>query len=119
MDTILEIKDMQPCNLSENATAQPPKSTAQVKMSVDETTLLPWQTERHKLPKAKDLPPIYRELAENAPKALQTQVFVAATPALGTYATRLRLKYVYDQSPSACLLQVIVCGDQSSGKSFA
>ncbi|HBF05265.1 MAG TPA: hypothetical protein DDW28_03920, partial [Prevotella sp.] len=87
--------------------------------ALTDPTLLPWQTDKHQLPKAKDLPPVFRELVQNAPKPLQTLVFVAATPALGTYATRLRLKYVYDQSPSACLLQVIVCGDQSSGKSFA
>ena len=84
-----------------------------------EPHLLAWQTGKRQLPKAKDLPPIFRELVMNAPKTLQTLVFITATPAVATYATRLRLNYVYDQTPSACLLQVIVCGDQSSGKSFA
>lgn len=84
-----------------------------------EPKLLAWQTGNRQLPKARDLPPIFRELVMNAPKELQTLVFITAAPAIGTYATRLRLKYVYDQMPSACLLQVIVCGDQSSGKSFA
>lgn len=117
-------KPLQPCNLSENATAQnqSEKSGNKEKL-VDgaqvDSTLLSWQTGKHQLPKPKDLPPVFRELVTNAPKSLQTLVFVAATPAIGTYATRLRLNYVYDQSLSACLLQVIVCGDQSSGKSFA
>lgn len=124
MDTIQENKPLQPCNLSENATAQnqSEKSGNKEKL-VDgaqvDSTLLSWQTGKHQLPKPKDLPPVFRELVTNAPKSLQTLVFVSATPAIGTYATRLRLNYVYDQSPSACLLQVIVCGDQSSGKSFA
>lgn len=52
-----------------------------------EPHLLAWQTGKRQLPKAKDLPPIFRELVMNAPKTLQTLVFITATPAVATYAT--------------------------------
>lgn len=123
---------LQPDILQENAAAQPTKPQAgqeneaiapngdyPLDLDPEEGNLLPWQQGKRKLPRDRDLPPVMRELVTNAPPALKVQVFVASTPALGTYAPRLRLQYVYDQSPSACLLQVIVCGLQSAGKSFA
>ncbi len=88
-------------------------------VETEEQLLLPWQQGKRKLPRDQDLPPVMRELVTNAPAALKVQVFVTTTPTLATYATRLRLRYVYDQTPSAVLLQVIVCGLQSAGKSFA
>lgn len=109
--------NLQPDILQENAAAQ--HSMPLAGKENEENNLMAWQMGKRKLPAAKDLPPIFRELVANAPQQLKTLVFVTATPAIGTYATRLRLQYVYDQMPSACLLQVIVCGDQSSGKSFA
>ena len=44
-----------------------------------EPHLLAWQTGKRQLPKAKDLPPIFRELVMNAPKTLQTLVFISST----------------------------------------
>lgn len=114
--------------LKENAAAQHPAPLAGKENEAtrqlpdtdgDEKNLFTWQTGKRKLPAAKDLPPICRELVSNAPRQLMMQVFVATCPTIATYATRLRLKYVYDQMQSACLLQVIICGEQSSGKSFA
>lgn len=109
---------LQPDNLQEIAAAQLSNPQAG-EGKEDEFIMLPWQNKAHHLPKPKDLPPVFRELVGNAPEVLRTLVFVACAPALGTYAPRLRFQYVYDQTPSTCLLQVIVCGDQSSGKSFA
>ena len=109
---------LQPDNLQEIAAAQLSNPQAG-EGKEDEFIMLPWQNKAHRLPKPKDLPPVFRELVGNAPEVLRTLVFVACAPALGTYAPRLRFQYVYDQTPSTCLLQVIVCGDQSSGKSFA
>lgn len=109
---------LQPDNLQENAAVQQAGPRAG-EGKEDDFVMLPWQNKAHRLPKPKELPPVFRELVGNAPEVLRTLVFVACAPALGTYVPRLRFQYVYDQTPSTCLLQVIVCGDQSSGKSFA
>lgn len=70
------------------------------------------------LPDDKDLPPILREVVGNAPDNRKLPSFVACLSPLCALATRIRLKYYYDSRPSALLLQVLIEGAQSSGKSF-
>lgn len=69
--------------------------------------------------KDKDLPPIIREVVMNAPSNRKIPSFVACLSPLCALATRVRLKYFYDSRPSALLLQVLIEGSQSVGKSFA
>lgn len=69
--------------------------------------------------KDKDLPPIFREVVGNAPGNRKIPCFVACIAPLCALATRIRLKYYYDTRKSALLVQVIIEGEQSSGKSFA
>lgn len=69
--------------------------------------------------KDKDLPPIIREVVMNAPQNRKIPSFVACLSPLCALATRVRLKYFYDSRPSALLLQVLIEGSQSVGKSFA
>ena len=71
------------------------------------------------LPRDKDLPPVIRELVSNAPDKFKMATFIAAVAPLGCLATRLRFYYPFDQGPMACLLQTIICSEQSGGKSFA
>lgn len=71
------------------------------------------------LPRDKDLPPVIRELVSNAPDKFKVATFIAAVAPLGCLATRLRFYYPFDQGPMACLLQTIICSEQSGGKSFA
>lgn len=71
------------------------------------------------LPKDKDLPPVIREVVGNAPQSRKLPSFIACLSPLCALATRIRLKYYYDSRPSALLLQVLIEGAQSSGKSFA
>lgn len=71
------------------------------------------------LPKDKDLPPVFRELVSNAPDNFKIATFIACCAPLGCLATRLRFFYPFDQGPMACLLQTIICSEQSGGKSFA
>lgn len=71
------------------------------------------------LPQDKDLPPVIRELVSNAPDKFKMATFIAAVAPLGCLATRLRFYYPFDQGPMACLLQTIICSEQSGGKSFA
>lgn len=73
----------------------------------------------HSLPKDRDLPPVFRELVGNAPDNFKMATFIACCAPLGALATRLRFYYPFDQGPHACLLQTIICSDQSGGKSFA
>lgn len=73
----------------------------------------------HSLIADKDYPPGVREWMLTAPPELKFATLAVASAMLAVYATRVRLSYVYDNSPSAILLHVIVCGEQSSGKSFA
>ena len=65
------------------------------------------------------LPAIFQEIVGNAPKNRKIASFVAAAAALSAISTRVRLHYFYDTRPSALLLQVLIEGAQSSGKSFA
>ncbi len=67
----------------------------------------------------KDLPPIIREVVSNAPQSRKIPSFIACLSPLCALATRIRLKYYYDSRPSALLLQVLIEGSQSVGKSFA
>lgn len=75
---------------------------------------------KFRLPKDKDLPPVIRELVSNAPESFKVPTFFASAVCLAAIATRLRVYYPYDgQNEHAILLQCIICGEQSSGKSFA
>ena len=71
------------------------------------------------LPLDRELPPVFRELVSNAPDNFKMATFIAACAPLACLATRLRFYYPFDQSPMACLLQTIICSEQSGGKSFA
>lgn len=72
------------------------------------------------LPKDKDLPPIIREIVTNAPFSRKTPSFIASLAPLCALASRLRVKYYHDTTRlHALLLQVVIEGAQSSGKSFA
>ena len=71
------------------------------------------------LPADKALPPVIRELVTNAPAKFKMATFIASVAPLGCLATRLRFYYTFDQGPMACLLQTIICSEQSGGKSFA
>ncbi len=71
------------------------------------------------LPKDKDLPPVIREIVTNAPQNRKLPAFVASLSPLCAMCPRVRLHYYYDSRPSALLLQVLIEGAQSSGKSFA
>ena len=75
--------------------------------------------ERQSLPKDKDLPPVIREIVSNAPQNRKLPAFVASLAPLCAMCPRVRLHYFYDTRPSALLLQVLIEGAQSSGKSFA
>lgn len=70
--------------------------------------------------KDKDLPPVIREIVTNAPASRKTPSFVASLSPLCALASRIRAKYYHDTTRlHALLLQVIIEGAQSSGKSFA
>jgi len=71
------------------------------------------------LPKDKDLPPIIREIVTNAPASRKIPAFIASLSPLCALCPRVRLHYYYDSRPSALLLQVLIEGPQSSGKSYA
>ena len=75
--------------------------------------------ERLSLPKDKDLPPVIREIVSNAPQNRKIPAFIASLSPLCAMCPRVRLHYFYDTRPSALLLQVLIEGAQSSGKSFA
>ena len=75
--------------------------------------------ERLSLPKDKDLPPVIREIVTNAPQNRKIPAFMASLSPLCAMCPRVRLHYYYDSRPSALLLQVLIEGAQSSGKSFA
>ena len=68
----------------------------------------------------KDFPPIIREIVTNAPASRKIPSFVASLSPLCALASRIRAKYYHDTTRlHALLLQVIIEGAQSSGKSFA
>ena len=71
------------------------------------------------LSKDKWLPLIFRELMRNAPEPYKVATFFAAATCLSCVATRIRVYYPYDGlNEHALLLQTIISGEQSSGKSF-
>lgn len=71
------------------------------------------------LPKDKWLPLIFRELMRNAPEPYKVATFFAAATCLSCVATRIRVYYSYDGlNEHALLLQRIISGEQSSGKSL-
>lgn len=74
---------------------------------------------RYSLPKEANLPPIIRELMQNAPNSFKVPTFFASVTCLAAIATRVRAYYPFDSDPHAILLQTIISGEQSSGKSFA
>ena len=71
------------------------------------------------LPQDHELPAIIREIVANAPKSRKVPAFIASLSPLCALCSRVRLHYYYDSRPSALLLQVLIEGAQSSGKSFA
>lgn len=72
-----------------------------------------------RLPKDKNLPPVIREIVTNAPANRKIPAFIASLSPLCALCPRVRLDYFYDSRKSALLLQVVIEGEQSSGKSFA
>lgn len=66
-----------------------------------------------------ELPEIIRQVVGNAPKNRKVAAFMATVSPLCAIASRVRMKYYYDSRLSALLLQVLIEGAQSSGKSFA
>ena len=75
---------------------------------------------KYSLPKDKDEPPVVRELMTNAPGPFKVPTFFSSVTCLTGVATRIRVYYPYDgMNEHALLLQTIITGEQSSGKSFA
>ena len=75
---------------------------------------------RYKLPRDCNLPPIIRQVVTNAPEDFKVPSFIACLAPLCCLATRIRVNYYHDSGKtSALLLQVLIVGEQSSGKSFA
>lgn len=68
--------------------------------------------------KESELPPVIKEIVENAPSNRKIHSFVASLAPLCALSPRVRLKYPFDSRESGLLLQVLVEGPQSSGKSF-
>ena len=71
------------------------------------------------LPQDGQLPAIFRQIVANAPASRKLPAFVATVAPLCAMCPRVRLHYYYDTRPSALLVQVLIEGAQSSGKSFA
>lgn len=85
----------------------------------DEEEYIPMKTTALPI-KDKDLPPIIREIVTNAPHSRKIPAFIASLSPLCALASRIRVKYYHDTTRlHALLLQVIIEGAQSSGKSFA
>ena len=91
----------------------------QLSLELEEENKVLSPLDKLRLPKDKDLPPIIREIVTNAPSSRKIPAFVASLSPLCALCPRVRLKYFYDTRPSALLLQVLIEGAQSSGKSFA
>ena len=91
----------------------------QTKLTFEEESKTLSPQPRLSLPKDKDLPPVIREIVSNAPQSRKIPAFVATLSPLCAMCPRVRLHYYYDSRPSALLLQVLIEGAQSSGKSFA
>lgn len=98
------------------------KATANDKLSEPEDTEEEETVKRplYPLPRDSDLPPVIRELIQIAPEAFKQPTFFAAATCLACLATRVRVYYIFDgMNEHALLLQTVIMGEQSSGKSFA
>ncbi|MDD6767405.1 MAG: hypothetical protein PUF30_10690 [bacterium] len=74
----------------------------------------------YQLPPVELLPPVCRQVVANAPQSRKIPSFIALLGPLCALATRVRIHYYHDPMRlHALLVQVIVEGEQSSGKSFA
>ncbi len=91
----------------------------QLELALEQEGTTPSALSKLSLPKDSELPPIIREIVTNAPKSRKLPAFVASLSPLCALCPRVRLHYYYDSRPSALLLQVLIEGAQSSGKSFA
>ena len=91
----------------------------QLSLELEEENKVLSPLDKLRLPKDKDLPPVIREIVTNAPANRKIPAFIASLSPLCALCPRVRLKYFYDTRPSALLLQVLIEGAQSSGKSFA
>lgn len=91
----------------------------QLELALEQEGATPSALSKLSLPKDSELPPIIREIVTNAPKSRKLPAFVASLSPLCALCPRVRLHYYYDSRPSALLLQVLIEGAQSSGKSFA
>lgn len=95
----------------------PPSEVNTAETTVEEVEETP---PKFLLPRDRDLPPVIRELVQNSPDQFKVPTFFAAVTCLCALATRVRVYYAYDgMNEHALLLQCIICGEQSSGKSFA
>lgn len=70
------------------------------------------------LPPASQLPTPFRQNVAIAPPKFKLPSFVATAIPTSVMATRLRFAYPFDSDEMACLLQSLLVGPQSSGKSF-
>ena len=98
------------------------KATANYGLSEPEDTEEEETVKRplYPLPRDSDLPPVIRELIQIAPEAFKQPTFFAAATCLACLATRVRVYYIFDgMNEHALLLQTVIMGEQSSGKSFA
>lgn len=91
----------------------------QLSLELEEESKMLSPLDKLRLPKDKDLPPVIREIVTNAPASRKIPAFIASLSPLCAMCPRVRLKYYYDTRQSALLLQVLIEGAQSSGKSFA
>lgn len=91
----------------------------QTSLSFEEESQVLSPLGRLSLPKDKDLPGVIQEIVSNAPQNRKLAAFVASLSPLCAMCPRVRIHYHYDSRPSALLLQVLIEGAQSSGKSFA
>ncbi|MDO4496745.1 MAG: hypothetical protein Q4B58_02765 [Bacteroidales bacterium] len=88
----------------------------------EEEDFIDWKPSVETLPiRERDLPAVMREVVMNAPPSRKIPAFIATLAPLSALATRVRLTYYHDGPirPHGLLLQVVIEGEQSSGKSFA
>lgn len=115
-----DFRNMHPEQSVTAKNAQPKDSTQAgnqtgVDMEMDNVSIV----KEHPLISDKDYPAGVREWMMTAPGKLKFPTLSVVSSMLAVYATRVRLNYVYDNCLSAILLHVLICGEQSSGKSFA
>ena len=91
----------------------------QLSFELEEESRMLSPLDKLRLPKDNNLPPVIREIVTNAPANRKIPAFIASLSPLCALCPRVRLDYFYDSRKSALLLQVVIEGEQSSGKSFA